>query len=224
MPCVQRTVQPPTQYGHIGEVGLDKAGRPWARKWYTLGRLMHELATCMPDRKTCYVIEDAANAAIIKFVADRPGDLSSGTLYSSKMPVQTSAANGGAWDVTWVKLGSATQAQLERAVASKFKFSDVFETIEGNSATGACPTGFKATWLPNNFGFECLKLKTGMETHAAFFETRRYSAYMGATHEASRFEGAALDSRNKVRCLDHWDIGSWKFISCAWRLISSAGL
>jgi hypothetical protein len=40
---------------------------------------------------------------------------------------------------------------------------------------------------------ECLKLKAGMEKAAAFFETRRYASYLGATTEFSKWEGITFD-------------------------------
>ncbi len=41
------------------------------------------------------------------------------------------------------------------------------------------------------YGIECIKLNPGQEVAAAFFETRRYAAYLGATTEV----GLSLHSR-----------------------------
>lgn len=44
-------------------------------------------------------------AVFLKFVADRPSDLSSGTLYAAKFSNQRAGANGRpTWDLTWIKM------------------------------------------------------------------------------------------------------------------------
>jgi len=39
----------------------------------------------MPDQKTVYSSDDGTNQAFWKFVADKAGDMSSGTLYGAKL-------------------------------------------------------------------------------------------------------------------------------------------
>lgn len=79
------------------------------------------------------------------------------------------------------------QAELQ-PVVDTLKFSDIFETA--SPVDGKCPEGFKGT--PRQ---ECLKLKPGREKHAAFFETRRYAAYVGATTEFTKWEGITYDAQ-----------------------------
>ncbi len=40
--------------------------------------------------------------------------------------------------------------------------------------------------------------QAGFEPHAAFFETGRYAAYLGATTEFSKMEGMTYDGDNRV--------------------------
>jgi secreted PhoX family phosphatase len=46
-------------------------------------------------------------------------------------------------------------------------------------------------------GTEWLKLKPGMEKAAAFLETRRYAAYLGATTEFSKMEYIAINAKDR---------------------------
>ncbi len=69
-----------------------------------------------------------------------------------------------------------------KARAEKTKFSDIFDAAP---FTGTCPAGFTPI-NQGSVGPECLKLKAGMGTAAAFLETRRYAAMLGATVEFSK--------------------------------------
>jgi hypothetical protein len=77
-------------------------------------------------------------------------------------------------------------------MVNNITFDDIFEytepTIEGQSCS--CPDGFTGINAGHGSGNpQCLKVKDGFETAAAFFETRRYGAMMGGTTELSKFEG-----------------------------------
>ena len=50
---------------------------------------------------------------------------------------------------------------------------------------GTCPPAFVSINV-HGLGMECLKVKPGMEMHAAFFETRRFAGMSGATTEFSK--------------------------------------
>lgn len=89
-----------------------------------------------------------------------------------------------------LELGCATDAEL-RAAADNTTFSDIFE-YRPIEADGSCA---EAGFAPINAGVagaECLRLVPGQETLAAFFETRRYGALLGATTEFSKWEGFAF--------------------------------
>ena len=146
---------------------------------YSMGRFSHELAEVMPDRKTAYFGDDGSYTMLFMYVADKAGDLSAGSLYAAKWN-QTSASDvrGGSADLTWIKLGSATDAEIKTLIDGGIKFSDIFET---SSATDG---GF--TKIKTYKGTEYIKLKPGMEKAAAFLESRRYGALLGATSEFNR--------------------------------------
>lgn len=54
------------------------------RKQYNWGRQAFEGGTVMPDNKTVYLAQDATPAFFTKFVADTPGDFTSGSTYVYK--------------------------------------------------------------------------------------------------------------------------------------------
>ena len=133
---------------------------------------------------------------LLRFVADKAADLSSGTLYAAKFSAQTvdAATKQPRWTVSWIKLGSSTQAALEKIVASRPKFSDIFEAAKPAGAPLTCPAGFSRANTVHSllavkdaaggkFAMECLKVKPGMETAAAFLESRRFASIKGATTE-----------------------------------------
>lgn len=184
----------PYMYGYVTEVKVQYDGSHVAQKHYTLGRVAVELGYVMPDRRTVYTTDDGTNVGFFKFVADVESDLSRGHLYCAKVR-QESAVGGGKFRMEWIWLGYGDQALL-LAAAPVTVFSDIFETAVPSA--GTCPEGFRST-NQGGMGCECLKLKPGMEMLAAFFETRRYAAYVGGTTEFSKWEGITFDAkRNKL--------------------------
>ncbi|HHH19360.1 MAG TPA: DUF839 domain-containing protein [Campylobacterales bacterium] len=190
----------PYYYGWTPEVTIDANGNAVYTKHYAMGRMSHELSYVMPDKKTVYMSDDGTNVGLFMFKADTAEDLSAGTLYAAKW-TQTSAANGGSADISWIELGHASNAEIRAmidpdgdvATNDGLTFNDIFDTAEGNSTTGTCPTGFTAV---NGSGyFECLNVKN--EKAAAFLETNRYAAYKGATTEFRKEEGITYDEANK---------------------------
>ncbi|MGL4818900.1 MAG: alkaline phosphatase PhoX, partial [Bacilli bacterium] len=172
----------PYNYGHITEVKVDAKGSSSVVKHYSMGRLSFELGKVMPDQRTVYFGDDGTNTMLFMYVADKAADLTSGSLYAAKWN-QTSADNGGAANLEWVKLGSATDAEIKAYVDNGLKFSDIFE------AADKATEGF--TRINSYNGVEFLKVKKGMEKAAAFLESRRYGAILGATTEFSKMEGVA---------------------------------
>ncbi len=188
----------PYNYGYIVEVQPQADGTTKSAKHYVTGKYTPELATMMPDQKTVYMSDDGTFKGLWKFVSD--SKISgfeanwSGTLYAAKVN-QTSAANGGAFDVSWIELGHSSDNDLKTMIESKMKLTDIFEIAapgDGNS----CDTGFK--YIAEDSAGECLKLKTGMETAAAFLETRKYAAYKDATIEFRKEEGMTYDKDRNV--------------------------
>lgn len=195
-------------YGATPEVKVLEGGKTTLKKWRTLGRISHESALVMPNKKTVYTTDDNPNGVILKFEADKPADLSAGTLYAAKLSNQRNESDLPTWDVTWIRLGYGKQDELDKLATTGLKFSDMFEIAkptEGEKGP-TCPAGFKATNTPNDlymhtdsknatYLIECLKVKKGMETAAAFFESRRYASMSGASTEFEKKEGITYGSR-----------------------------
>jgi secreted PhoX family phosphatase len=175
-------------YGLVPEVSVDRTGWTSVQMHYAMGRIARELVEVMPDARTAYMGDDGKNTGLFMFIADQPGDLSSGTLYAARWH-QVSTANGGAATLGWIRLGRATNADIEAMVESGIRFTDIFDV----SLTDPGDPTYKkvATYT----GTEWLRLKPGKAQAAAFLETRRYAAYLGATTEFSKMEGVSHDPR-----------------------------
>jgi len=190
----------PYMHGYPVEIAVDAAGRDTITKHYAMGRVALELAYVMPDRKTAYLTDDGGNVGLFMFVADRAGDLSSGTLYAARL-YQTTAPGGELHaDVQWIDMGHATNAEIRAHIApptgEPTRFSDIFEY---RAPVGeSCPEDFRAV-RANESAIQCLKLKPGMASAASRLETRRYAAYLGATVEFNKEEGITFDlDRNRL--------------------------
>lgn len=180
-------VAKPYHYGQVPEVTVGRDGSTKAVKHYALGRISREMVRVMPDRRTMYMSDDGRYTGFFMFIADKPADLSAGTLYAAKW-IQLNQENGGIARLVWVKLGHGVDRELEEA-ANSLKFSDMFDV-----ATQDTP-GF--TKVQTDKGIEWLRVKPGMEKIAAFLETRRYAALVGATTEFNKMEGLTVNKRDK---------------------------
>lgn len=204
------TKMSPYYYGWTPEVSIDASGNAVYAKHYSMGRMSHELSYVMPDQKTVYMSDDGTNVGLFMYVADAPQDLSSGTLYAAKW-LQLDDVNGGNAYISWVNLGSATDAEIKTILDADSDvntndapvFSDIFAAVDPDTSN-ACATGY--TSINTSTGQECLKLKLGtdrsskfaddaaVEKAAAFLETRRYAALKGATTEFRKEEGITFDA------------------------------
>jgi uncharacterized protein len=183
----------PYLYGHIPEVTVHKDGTSKAVKHYSMGRLSSENVKVAPDNRTVYFGDDGSYTMSFIYVADKAKDLSAGTLYAAKWN-QTSEQNGGSADLEWIKLGHANDKEIKK-LAEKLNFSDIFETA--TDAEFAKENGFKRVKAGGRD--EWLKLKPGMEKAAAFLESRRYGALLGATSEFNKMETVELNKAdNKI--------------------------
>lgn len=181
----------PYFYGYTPEITVDKKGKTSVVKHYSTGRFSHELAKVMPDNKTVFYGDDGGNTGMFMYVADKEKDLSSGTIYAATFK-QTGTENGGSGELQWISLGHATDKEVKDIIDSGITFNDIFETSD------APKEGFSAIKTYSNEGkVEYLKLKPGKEKAAAFLETRRYAAMLGATTEFNKMEGIALNEKDK---------------------------
>ncbi|MET3088544.1 alkaline phosphatase PhoX [Priestia megaterium] len=180
----------PYYYGWIPEISVDESGNASVVKHYSTGRFSHEMMQVLPDNKTALFGDDGSNTMMFMYVADKEKDFSAGTLYAAKFK-QTSTNNGGKGDLHWIKLGHATDSEVKTIIDKGTKFSDIFETAEQ-------PTkGFKAVKTAASKKVEYLKVKPGMERAAAFLESRRYGAILGATSEFNKMEGLTVNKKDK---------------------------
>jgi len=186
------TAANPYHYGHVPEVTVKPDGTATIKKHYCLGRISRELVQVMPDNRTVLMGDDYTNGGIFMFIADVEKSLSSGTLYAAKL-TQTSAAqsaDGGAFTITWIKLGSATSLEIEN-LANTLKASNIIDVQT------VATTGYTAVAL-DGAATSYVKVLTGMEKAAAFLETHRYAGIKGATMELTKFEGVTVNTKDKI--------------------------
>ncbi len=105
----------PYRYGYVVEI-KNPAGNPSPVKHFAQGRFSHENSVVMPDQKTVYLSDDGTDVVFYKFIADRAGDLSSGTLYAAK--AMQSAAPGtsaaeAAFQISWIELAHGSNSDIE---------------------------------------------------------------------------------------------------------------
>jgi secreted PhoX family phosphatase len=183
----------PYHYGHMPEVTVNADGTASIKKHYCMGRISHELVQVMPDNRTVFMGDDATNSGYFVFVADKEKDLSAGTLYVAKVGAGFSIdpAAAAAAPLTWIKLGSATSAEIEK-LATTLKPTDIMTVV------AADPSDLSYIKTVANGKTEWIKLVVGMEKAAAFLETHRYAALVGASMGFSKMEGTTVNIKDKV--------------------------
>lgn len=195
----------PYYYGFTPEVFVSSDGMTRVVKHYSTGRRSNEMMIVMPDERTAYFGDDGEYTTLFMYVADKPRDLSAGTLYAAKF-AQTSADKGGAGNLEWIKLGHATDKEIKRIIDKGIKFSDIFE-VSDVPKEGFIPVKQYSGQNAKYGKVEYLKLKPGMEKAAAFLETRRYAAMLGATSEFNKMEGLTVNAKDKKLYVAIADIG-----------------
>ncbi len=180
----------PYHYGHMPEITVHPDGTGTVKKHYCLGRISHELIQVMPDSRTALMGDDATNGGLFMFIADKSADLSAGTLYAAKWR-QTSGDGPGSANLSWIKLGHATSAEIQ-ALADKLKIDDIAEVRTKD------PQDSSFTQIPYSGKTNWIKLKPGMEKAAAFLETHRYAALKGASMGFTKMEGTTVNARDKI--------------------------
>ena len=178
----------PYLYGYVPEVSIDNKGQATAVKHHSMGRLSTENVKVAPDNRTVYYGDDGGYTMAFMYIADKAKDLSAGTLYAAKW-IQTGEENGGSAKLEWIKLGHANDTEINE-LAQNTKFSDIFETT--TDAEYGKANGFTRTKAGGRD--EWLKVKPGMEKAAAFLESRRYGAILGATAEFNKMETVELNA------------------------------
>jgi len=184
------TAANPYHYAHVPEVTVWPDGSATIVKHYCLGRVARELIEVCPDNKTVLMGDDGANTGLFMFIADKEKDLSAGTLYVAKW-TQTSATAGGAATLGWIKMGHASSDYV-KGLADSLTASDIVTVVTTD------PADPSFTEIAFNGKTEWVKFAPGKELAAAFLETHRYAAFLGATLEFSKMEGVALNRKDKL--------------------------
>jgi hypothetical protein len=187
------TTGKPYHYGHVPEVTVNPDGTGTIKKHYAMGRFARELAEVMPDNKTVLMGDDYVGGALYMFIANTPGDLSSGTLYAAKFSQASNVTtNGGRFTLTWIKLGSATSAEIETA-ANTLSANQIIDVVFADPSD----VNYTSMYLDGG-GRQWVKVLAGKSKEAAFLETHRYAAVSGATMELTKLEGVTLNKEDKV--------------------------
>lgn len=170
----------PYRYGYIVEITQPTSSSPVPVKHFTLGRMAHENAVVMPDLKTVYLTDDGTGKAFYKFVADNAADLSAGTLYAAKVKQDATkdVAKAG-FDIRWIRLGHATNAQLESWIASY----DGIDRSDFVSGGNSYITDAEITAWAGGAG----------DDRYAFLESLKAAAAKGATTEFRKMEGININ-------------------------------
>ena len=200
----------PYDYGHPVEIAVGRDGKTTVHKRLAMGRLSFELVDMMPDQRTAYMGDDGRDTMLFMFIAQRPRDLSEGTLYAARWD-QTSGVDGGQAKLTWIRLGHASEAKIRQLIDSGVRYSDIFDTAsaadvkadpekyerytpvyvyEGQGGAGS--NSSKSVDQP-----VYLRVKPGMELAAAFLESRKFGALRGATSEFTKMEGVTHNPQDK---------------------------
>ena len=180
----------PYHYGHLPEVSVNPDGTGRIKKHYCVGRISHELVQVMPDERTVIMGDDWTNGGAFMFIADKPRDLSAGTLYVAKWH-QTSGTGPGSATLSWIKLGHASSEEIRKLVDGGIRCEDIMDVRSSD------PQDASFTRIPFAGRTNWIRLKPGMEKAAAFLETHRYAALMGGSLGFTKWEGTTLNARDK---------------------------
>jgi secreted PhoX family phosphatase len=182
----------PYNYGHLPEVTVNADGTGSIKKHYCLGRISHELVQVLGDNRTVIMCDDATNIAYFVFVADKEKDLSAGTLYVAKVGAGFSLdPAAAAAPLSWIKLGAATSDEI-RNLAATLKPADIMDVKTAD------PADATYTKVAASGRTEWIKVKPGMEKAAAFLETHRYAALVGASTGFTKMEGTTVNLKDKI--------------------------
>lgn len=175
----------PYRYGLIINSKIQDNLTLFSSKHYSLGRIGRSSIIVMPDKKTVYLGDSQQYGIFLMFIANAENDFSNGTLYAAKWE----QLNKAKANLSWIYLGATSDGEIKALVNNGITFSSIFETKD--QTTNAFIT------IQTSNGFEYLKLKEYQETAAAFLETRRYAAILGATSEFSPMTGFAINAKDK---------------------------
>jgi len=173
----------PYRYGYIPEI-MDPAGAATPVKHFAMGRFSHENAVVMPDNKTVYLSDDGTDVVFYKFVADKAGDLSAGTLFAAKVVQLAEPGSDAAttpFQINWIELAHGAQAEIEAWVA---QYDGIGTDAFAAGATSYISDEDVAAWA----------MGEAADNRAAFLETRKAAKAKGATAEFRKMEGVNINA------------------------------
>ncbi|WP_417355537.1 alkaline phosphatase PhoX [Flavobacterium sp.] len=97
----------------VMEYGNGKQEKLWA-----MGRMNHENVVVSADGTTAYYGEDGGTNCVYKFVADTPGDLTSGTVYVLSLDTALSSDEPTSSTATWIEVANETEEDRNNLTAN----------------------------------------------------------------------------------------------------------
>ncbi len=198
----------PYRYGYNIEIKNPRGDKVQFVRHYVHGRFSHENVVVMPDRKTIYQSDDDSakynnkkynsnsGGVFFKFVADKPDDLSAGTLYAADLTQDAgSDPRKTGFTVTWIELAHGTNAQVEKWVAEYEGFSTK-DYKEGE--TNYISDAEIYAWAEGKTGKDLNgngKVESAKDDRVAFLESRKAAAVLGAANDWNKMEGVATDGK-----------------------------
>ena len=150
----------------------------------------------MPDQKTVYLSDDGTDVVFFKFIAERAGDLSSGTMYAAKV-TQDEGDDSSivGFDLAWIELGSSTNADLEAAIDEYDGIDETHYIVDGNSYITDQQINDWAESKLNQDLDDSGSVATSpfADDRVAFLETLKASEALGATVEFNKMEGININ-------------------------------
>lgn len=172
----------PYRYGYIVEMQAPVRD-PSPVKHFAQGRFSHENSVVMPDQKTVYLSDDGTDVVFFKFIAERAGDLSSGTLYAAQMKQVSepgSSAADAAFQITWIELAYGSNDEIESWIAQYDGITQA-DFVEGR--TSYISQDEIDAWARGEAD----------DNRVAFLESRKAAAAKGATAEFRKMEGVNIN-------------------------------
>lgn len=172
----------PYRYGVIPEI-KNPTGVPTPIKHFAMGRFSHENAVVMPDQRTVYMSDDGTNTVFYKFIADRAGDLSSGTIYAAQVSQLGEPGADAATtplQISWIELAHGRDQDIAGWIA---EYDGITPGDFAEGATSYISDDEIAAWARGE----------AADNRVAFLETRKAAAAKGATAEFRKMEGVNVN-------------------------------
>lgn len=199
----------PYRYGYMIEMSETTSPTPRLVRHYTMGRLSHENGAVMGDGRTVYLTDDDSpkytnakynsnsGGVLFKFVADRPRDLSSGTLYAARaVQDEGSDPRTTGFSIEWIELAHGDNATIAHWIA-EYEGITPADYVEGQ--TSYISDADVWNWAEGKTGKDLNgdgTIGSYPDDRVAFLESRKAAAALGATYEWNKMEGITSDGEN----------------------------